>query len=81
MQNIIYQVSTHNKGLANLLCFNLHLLEPVPFISSAAPRNGALGDVAGDVLRDLPDVVDEREVEQEVPRILALVAAKRANRR
>ena len=87
MQNIIYQVSTRKKSLSAINPTNMPTckfgIEPesVPLLCSAATRKGALVGVAGDVLRDLPDVVDEREVEQEVPRILALVTAQRANRR
>ena len=55
------------------------LPEPVPLLGPIAPRKGALSGVAGNVLRDLPDVVDEREVEKEVPRILALVTTQRAD--
>ena len=55
------------------------LPEPVPLLGPIATRKGTLGGVAGNVFRDLPDVVDEREVEKEVPRILALMTAEGAD--
>ena len=54
--------------------------EPVTLLYPAASK-GALCDIIGEVLCDLPDVVDESKVEQEIFGILALVTTQCAHSR